>query len=84
MNDTQLAKIVNGLLNRPVAFMTDQQLALWIEACQVMERNVRHANARRNWSDYRAEAETEYHRRVAIDAEEREANASRGWAGSIG
>jgi hypothetical protein len=72
MNDTELAKIVTSLLDRPVAFMTDQQLALWLKGCQVMERKVRSAKARRNWTHYRVEAETEHRRREAIDAEARE------------
>jgi hypothetical protein len=69
MNDTELSKIVNSLLDRPVAFMTDQQLSLWLKACEVMERKVMPFKARRNWTEYRVEAETETRRREAIDAE---------------
>jgi hypothetical protein len=69
MNDTELSKIVNSLLDRPVAFMTDQQLALWLKACEVMERKVRPTKARRNWTSNRIEAEAENRRREAIDAE---------------
>jgi len=69
MNDTELAKIVTSLLDRPVAFMTDQQLALWLKGCTAMERKVRSAKARQNWVHNRVEAETEHRRREAIDAE---------------
>jgi hypothetical protein len=72
MNDTELSKIVSSLLDRPVAFMTDQQLALWLKACAVMERKVKPAKARRNWTEYRVEAEAESRRREALDAEARE------------
>jgi hypothetical protein len=71
MNGTELSKIVNSLLNRPVPFMTDQQLALWIKACREMERNVRPERARRNWMTNRLEAEAENHRLQLIDAERR-------------
>ena len=37
-----------------------------------MERKVRSAKARQNWTHYRAEAETEHRRREAIDVEARE------------
>jgi len=71
MNDAELAKIVISLLDRPVAFMTDQQLALWLKGCQAMERKVRPAKARQNWAHNRMEAEAEHRRREAIDAEAR-------------
>jgi hypothetical protein len=63
MNDTELSKTLNSLLDQPVADMTDQELAPWLAACEVMERKVNPARARLDWKACRVEAETEFKRR---------------------
>jgi hypothetical protein len=59
MNNTELYEILNSLLHRPVTGMTDQELTLWLTACDVMERNVDPVKARRDWTGSRVEAEAE-------------------------
>jgi len=50
MADTfDLGKTLYDLLDRPVSVMTDNELANWRNACDVLERNVRPAFARRDW-----------------------------------
>ncbi len=63
MNDTDLSTTLNSLFDRPVADMTDAELTLWFTACEVMERKVNPAKARRDWTSCRAEAEEELARR---------------------
>ena len=76
MNDTALSKILSSLLDRPVAYMTDQQLARWLKACEVMERKPIPVNARKSWTTRRIEVDAEIRRRKALDAEAREETQS--------
>jgi hypothetical protein len=72
MNAAELSRIVNSLIDRPLHFMTDQQLALWLKACREMEHSARPAKVRRHWMANRLDAEAESLRRAKIDAEARE------------
>ena len=72
MNASELSKIVNSLLDRPIHFMTDRQLARWAEACEAMEQKARLTRVRRNWTANRLDAEAEIRRRARIDARDRE------------
>ena len=60
-----LPKEQESLRGRKVKDMTDDQLQLWLKACDTMEGWVTNPKARRGWKASRVEAESEIDRRRA-------------------
>ena len=58
-----LSKAQESLRGRKLADMTDEQLRLWLTACDTMEQWVKFPKARRSWSKSRSAAEAEIARR---------------------
>ena len=72
MSARERSRIVKSLKDRPLHFMTDQQLAWWLKACAEMEFRAGPSEDLRHWRAMRMEAEAESRRREKIDAEARE------------
>jgi hypothetical protein len=66
MNVIALASALRELTDRPVAEMSDEELALWLMVCGIMERKSNRAKSPSDWKAARFEAEAEIGRRNAI------------------
>lgn len=58
-----LTKQQENLRGKKVIDMTNEELEIWINACDKMENWVKHNKARRSWTTSRDEAELELEQR---------------------